>query len=163
MGINVVLNMNSKMKILIMGLPGSGKTWLGSRIAEKFGIPFWDADVVRKVYNDWDFSNQGRERQSLRMRKLAEVDLISISAFIAPLPGYIRNFFPDKVIFMDTVRECQYEDTNKLFQPPQKSDVRIVKWIDENQLYSSLDDINLGTMGISNFSNELMEKLAKLS
>ena len=151
------------MKILIIGLPGSGKTWLGSRIAEKFNIPFWDANIVRKIYNDWDFSIQGRDRQSMRMRKLAEVDPISISAFIAPLPGYIRNFFPDKLIFMDTVRECQYEDTNKLFQPPQKSDIRIIKRIDENQLYSSLEDINLGTMDISHFSNELIQKLDKLS
>ena len=150
------------MKILIIGLPGSGKTWLGSRIAEKFNIPFWDADIVRKIYNDWDFSGQGRDRQSIRMRKLAEVDPISISAFIAPLPGYIRNFFPDKLIFMDTVKDCEYEDTNKLFKPPQNPDVRIIKWIDENQLFKCLDDINLGTKDIQNFSNELIEKLDKL-
>ena len=151
------------MKILIMGLPDSGKTTLGEKLSKKFNIPFWDADIVREIYNDWDFSRQGRDRQSIRMRKLAEVDPISISAFIAPLPGYIRNFFPDKLIFMDTVRECQYEDTNKLFQPPQKSDIRIIKRIDENQLYSSLEDINLGTMDLSHFSNELIQKLDKLS
>ena len=150
------------MKILIMGLPGSGKTWLGSRIAEVFRIPFWDADVVRKTYNDWDFSGQGRDRQSLRMRKLAEVDPISISAFIAPLPGYVRNFFPDKLIFMNTVKDCEYEDTNKLFKPPQNPDVKITKWIDENQLFNSLDGISLGTKDIQNFSNELMEELGKL-
>ena len=150
------------MKILIVGLPGSGKTWLGSRIAEKFSIPFWDADVVRKTYNDWDFSGLGRDRQSLRMRKLAELDSISISAFIAPLPGYIRNFFPDKFIWMDTVKDCEYEDTNKLFKPPQNPDVRITKWIDENQLFNSLDGISLGTKDIQNFSNELMQRLDKL-
>jgi adenylylsulfate kinase len=150
------------MKILIMGLPDSGKTWLGERMSKHFNIPFWDADVVRKIYNDWDFSSRGRERQSLRMRKLAEIEPISISAFICPLPGYIRNFFPDKLIWMDTVKECQYEDTNKLFKPPQKYDVRITKWIDENQLFSSLDDINRGMMDIQNFSNELMQKLDKL-
>ena len=85
------------MKILIVGLPGAGKTWLGSKIAKYFSIPFWDGDIVREIYNDWEFTLQGRERQSLRMRKLAEIDPISISAFIAPLPGYIRNFFPDKI------------------------------------------------------------------
>ena len=150
------------MKILIMGLPDSGKTWLGERLGEKLSIPFWDADVVRKIYNDWDFSQSGRERQALRMRKLSEINLISISAFIAPLPGYIRHFFPDKLIWMDTVKDCKYEDTNKLFKAPQKYDVRITKWIDENQLYNSLEGINLGTMGTQNFSNELMQRLAKL-
>ena len=150
------------MKILIMGFPGSGKTWLGSRIAKKFGIPFWDANIVRTIYNDWDFSEKGRERQALRMRKLAEVDRMSISAFIAPLPRYVRNFFPDKLIWMDTVKECQYEDTNKLFIPPTTYDLRITKWTDENQLFKCLDGISLGTEDIQNFSNELIEELGKL-
>jgi adenylylsulfate kinase len=146
------------MKILIMGLPGSGKTWLGSRIAKKFGIPFWDANIVRTIYNDWDFSGSGRERQALRMRKLAEVDKMSISAFIAPLPGYVRHFFPDKLIWMDTVKECQYEDTNKLFKSPQDPDVRITKLIDENQFHEAIDNLDK-----ENFLNELIEKLRKLS
>ena len=59
------------MRILIMGLPQSGKTVLGEKLSKEFGILFWDADVVRKVYNDWDFTLQGRERQALRMRKLS--------------------------------------------------------------------------------------------
>ena len=118
-----------------MGLPDSGKTWLGERMSKHFNIPFWDADVVRKIYNDWDFSSRGRERQSLRMRKLAEIEPISISAFICPLPGYIRNFFPDKLIWMDTVKECQYEDTNKLFSPPTKYDVRITKLGEDTEAF----------------------------
>ena len=150
------------MKILIMGLPGSGKTWLGERLCKNLSIPYWDADVVRKLYNDWDFSSLGRERQALRMRKLAEVDPISISGFVCPLPGYRRHFFPDKVIWMDTIDKSKYDDTNKLFNPPTKFDVRITKWINENQLSSSLEDFNPGTRDIENFSNELMQKLAKL-
>ena len=123
-----------------MGLPDSGKTALGEKLSKKFNIPFWDANVVRNIYNDWDFSSQGRDRQSMRMRKLAEVDPISISAFIAPLPGYVRNFFPDKLIFMDTVRECQYEDTNKLFQSPEKYDVRIKKLGDDDEAFNLVRD-----------------------
>ena len=67
------------MKILVMGLPGSGKTWLASRISERLKIPFWDADVVRQAYQDWDFSLGSRERQALRMRKLAELEPICLS------------------------------------------------------------------------------------
>ena len=150
------------MKILIMGLPGTGKTWLGERLGKHFNIPYWDADDIRRIYNDWNFSSLGREKQALRMRKLAEVDPISISGFVCPLPGYRRHFFPDKVIWMDTIKESEYEDTNKLFQPPTKFDVRITKWIDEKKLYNSLEDFNLGTKDIENFSNELMQKLDKL-
>ena len=150
------------MKILIMGLPGTGKTWWGERLGKHFNIPYWDADDIRRIYNDWNFSSLGREKQALRMRKLAEVDPISISGFVCPLPGYRRHFFPDKVIWMDTIKESEYEDTNKLFQPPTKFDVRITKWIDEKKLYNSLEDFNLGTKDIENFSNELMQKLAKL-
>ena len=150
------------MKILIMGLPGSGKSWLGERLSKNLSIPYWDADDIRRIYNDWNFSSLGREKQALRMRKLAEVDPISISGFVCPLPGYRRHFFPDKVIWMDTIKESEYEDTNKLFQPPTKFDVRITKWIDEKKLYNSLEDFNLGTKDIENFSNELMQKLAKL-
>ena len=86
------------MKILIMGLPGSGKTWLGERLGKHFGIPYWDGDDVRRIYNDWEFSQRGREQQALRMRRLAEVDSISISGFVCPLPGYRSFFFPDKLI-----------------------------------------------------------------
>ena len=151
------------MKILIMGLPGSGKTWLGSKLGQRFSIPYWDADDIRRIYSDWDFTPQGRERQALRMRRLAEVDHLSISGFVCPLPDLVRHFFPDKLIWMDTVQESEYEDTNKLFQPPTKYDLRITKWIDENQLYSCLEDFNLGTMDTQNFLNELMQRLAKLS
>ena len=151
------------MKILIMGLPGSGKTWLGERISKHFSIPFWDADDVRRIYNDWDFSIAGRAMQTERMRTLAEIDDISISAYVCPLPALRHNFNPDKLIWMDTIEEGRYEDTNKLFHPPLKIyDLRITKWIDENQLFKCLDDINHGIKDTQNFSKELIEKLDKL-
>lgn len=146
-----------------MGLPGSGKTWLGERISKHFSIPFWDADDVRRIYNDWDFSIAGRAMQTERMRTLAEIDDISISAYVCPLPALRHNFNPDKLIWMDTIEEGRYEDTNKLFHPPLKIyDLRITKWIDENQLFKCLDDINHGIKDTQNFSNELIEKLDKL-
>ena len=151
------------MKILIMGLPGSGKTWLGERLGKHFNVPYWDADEVRKIYSNWDFDQKGREQQSLRMRKLAELDEISISGFVCPLPGYRTFFMADKTIWMDTIDKSEYEDTNKLFMPPEKYDLRITKWIDENQLYKCLEDFNPGTMDTQSFLDELILKLDKWS
>ena len=144
-----------------MGLPGSGKTWLGERLGKHFNIPYWDADDVRRIYNDWEFTQKGRERQALRMRRLSEVDHLSISGFVCPLPGYRSFFFPDKLIWMDTIKEGKYEDTNKLFIDPTGYDLRIRKWIDENQLYNSLEDFNHGMKDTQNFLNELIQKLDK--
>ena len=145
-----------------MGLPGSGKTWLGSRIAKHFSIPFWDADVVREIYNDWDFSIAGRAIQTERMRTLAEIDPISISAYVCPLPALRHNFNPDKIVWMDTIKEGRYRDTNNLFEAPLKNyNLRVTKWIDENQLFKCLEDFNPGIKGIQNFLKEPFQKLVK--
>ncbi len=128
------------MRILIMGLPESGKTTLGEKLSKEYNIPFWDADVVRTIYNDWDFSLQARERQTLRMRKLSELDPISISAFICPLPGFRSFFFPDKLIWMDTVEECEFEDTNKMFQPPEKYNIRITELGNDEEAFNLVRD-----------------------
>ena len=150
------------MKILVMGLPGSGKTWLASRIAKHFSIPFWDADVVREIYNDWDFSISGRAIQTERMRTLAEIDPVSISAYVCPLPALRKNFDADKIIWMDTIEEGRFEDTNKLFHPPIKNhNIRVKKWIDENQLVKCLEDFNRGIEDIKSFLNESLPTLAK--
>jgi len=146
-----------------MGLPGSGKTWLGSRIAKHFSIPYWDADVVREIYNDWDFSITGRAIQTERMRTLAELDPISISGYVCPLPALRHKFNPDALIWMDTIQEGRYDDTNKLFHPPLKiADLRITKWIDENQLYKCLDGIKHTTADPQNFLKEIIQKLDQL-
>jgi adenylylsulfate kinase len=128
------------MRILIMGLPESGKTTLGEKLSKEYNIPFWDADVVRTIYNDWDFSLQARERQTLRMRKLSELDPISISAFICPLPGLRSFFFPDRLIWMDTVEECEFEDTNKMFQPPEKYNIKITELGNDEEAFNLVRD-----------------------
>ena len=137
-------------RILIMGLPGSGKTYLAENLKkhlEKYYksfsvdsiIPFTDskikvgwlnADDVRKKYDDWDFSIEGRIRQSHRMRELADsmtdADYV-ICDFVAPLVEMRNNFKADWTIWVDTIPEGRFADTNRLFVPPETYDFRVTE------------------------------------
>ncbi len=118
-----------------MGLPGAGKTYLAQHILEhlqneKKRVSWLNADDVRKKYNDWDFSREGRIRQSLRMRELADsvnnVDFV-ICDFVAPLPEMRDNFKADWTVWVDTIKEGRFEDTNKVFEQPTEYDFRITE------------------------------------
>lgn len=138
-------------KILVMGLPGSGKTYFANHLKKYLEQNYWmyidfakpvdtsykkintvawiNADEVRKKYNDWDFSYEGRIRQSKRMSELAE----SLSAefviadFVAPIPEMRNNFKADWVVWIDTIEKSRFEDTNKIFEPPEVYDFRITE------------------------------------
>ena len=116
-------------RILVMGLSGNGKTWLASRMSKLMHIPHWDADVVREIYKDWDFSEGGRIRQAYRMNSLASKDSLSIGSFICPTEEHRRIFDPEVVIWMDINKESEYKDTDNIFEPPEHYDIRITKWI----------------------------------
>ena len=115
--------------ILIMGLPGAGKTTLANELAPLLKAKRVNADEVRKAANDWDFSEEGRKRQSKRMSKLAlnlknEGNYV-IADFICPTPE-ARNLFPaDFIIWVDTIKEGRFEDTNQMFVKPEKYDFHV--------------------------------------
>ena len=119
------------MRVLIFGLPGSGKTYLAKRLVEYLGdnVAWFNADKVREEADDWDFSEEGRLRQNQRMIDLctkAEDDgKIAIADFVAPLKEARNKFFADYEIFVDTIKESEYEDTNKVFQRPCATDYNI--------------------------------------
>ena len=107
-----------------MGLPGSGKTTLANELAPMLNAKRLNADEVRKEANDWDFSLEGRQRQAKRMAEFA-VNLKKegnyvVADFICPTPE-ARNLFPaDYIIWVDTIKEGRFEDTNKMFVNPDK-------------------------------------------
>jgi adenylylsulfate kinase len=139
-----------KQRILIMGLPGSGKTYLAEALKkylEQHGtasdysadmmpisgfdatVTWFNADDVRRKYNDWDFSKEGRIRQSLRMLEFAlasNTDYV-ICDFVAPIPEMRNNFKADWTIWMDTIEEGRFEDTNRMFVPPEVYDFRVTE------------------------------------
>ena len=149
--------MKQAKRILIMGLPGAGKTYFAERLKRyledhinpinenslrpiadaQITVAWLNADEVRKHYNDWDFSHEGRIRQSQRMRDLADeanTDYCIVD-FVAPLVEMRNNFKADWCIWIDTIEKGRYEDTNRMFVPPEVYDFRITeqaaeKWVE---------------------------------
>ena len=115
--------------ILIMGLPGAGKTTLADEIAPLLNAKRLNADEVRKAANDWDFSEEGRSRQAKRMAdfalKLKDEGSYVVADFICPTPK-ARSLFPaDYVVWVDTIKEGRFDDTNKMFVKPEKYDFHV--------------------------------------
>ena len=147
--------MTQSKRILIMGLPGSGKTYFAERLKKYLEsnsnvqtmplermlhlelppisytsrVDWFNADDVRKRFNDWDFSREGRIRQSIRMFDFAVscTEDFVICDFVAPLVEQRNNFKADWTIWMDTIDAGRYEDTNQVFVPPEQYDFRITE------------------------------------
>ena len=119
-----------------MGLPGSGKTYLAKRLQPILKAAWYNADIVREMANDWDFSPDGRIRQSLRMKNLADFEKnqgrIVICDFVCPTRETKKNFNPDITIWMNTIKSGRYEDTNKMFEIPTEVDYEIIEMNDSN-------------------------------
>ena len=112
-----------------MGLPGAGKTTLADELAPMINAKRLNADEVRKKANDWDFSVEGRKRQAKRMAKFAnelkEEGNYVVADFICPTPEARRLFPSDYIIWVDTINEGRFDDTNKMFVKPDKFDFHV--------------------------------------
>ena len=112
-----------------MGLPGSGKTTLAEELAPMLNAKRLNADEVRKEANDWDFSEEGRKRQAKRMAdfalKLKEDGEYVVADFICPTPA-ARSLFPaEYIVWVDTIKEGRFDDTNKMFVKPDKFNFQV--------------------------------------
>ena len=117
------------MRILIMGLPGSGKTTLASKLVPLIKAKWLNNDKVRKEANDWDFSEEARKRQAKRMADFAERYKQDghhvVADFICPTPEARKLFNPDYIVWVNTINKGKYDDTNKMFVKPKKFDFQV--------------------------------------
>tara|TARA_B110000977_G_scaffold195221_1_gene273271 strand:+ start:1176 stop:1625 length:450 start_codon:yes stop_codon:yes gene_type:complete len=139
-------------KILICGLPGSGKSTLAEPFADLIDGVWLNADAVRKEYDDWDFSPEGRMRQAQRMKFLsdgvAKAGKIAVADFVCPTEAARAEFKPDFTVWMDTIKEGRFEDTNKIFEIPRQCDYHVYKWFDNT--HEQLAEIVLTYMKAKN-------------
>ena len=114
------------MKILFMGLPGAGKTYLSERVSKILDCAWYNADNVRHMAKDWDFSKEGRVRQSQRMRTFADFekshDRNVICDFVCPTKETRKEFDADIVVWVNTIESGRFENTNSIFEPPKEVD-----------------------------------------
>ena len=126
------------MKILVMGLPGSGKTYLAERLVSLLGAAWINADRVRNMVNDWNFTANGRLIQSHRMRNIADFETkigrIVVCDFVCPTEETRQIFDADILIWMDTIKQGRFEDTNLMFQKPNQVDFHITEFNEHNHL-----------------------------
>ena len=112
-----------------MGLPGAGKTTLANELAKLIKSKRLNADEIRRAANDWDFSEEGRTRQSRRMfeaaLKLKNEGNNVIVDFICPTPEARKLFPADYIVWVDTIKKGRFEDTNQMFVKPEKFDCHV--------------------------------------
>jgi adenylylsulfate kinase len=134
------------MKILIMGLPGAGKTWLAERLTKHVDNCAWyNADVIRGAANDWDFTGEGRIRQAQRMKTFADFETMHgrnvICDFVAPVKQAREDFAADIVIWIDTITEGRFEDTNKIFEQPENADFHVTEHLSDGDIAALAKEI----------------------
>ena len=128
-----------------MGLPGSGKTTLAEELSPLLNAKRLNADEVRKEANDWDFSEEGRTRQAKRMAnfalKLKEDGNFVVADFVCPTPAARALFPADFIIWVDTIKEGRFDDTNKMFVKPDKFDFHVTTQDAKNWAPKILEEI----------------------
>lgn len=133
------------MKILIFGLPGAGKTYLANKMQEVLGCAWYNADKVREMANDWDFTPTGRKRQAERMFNIAKFEKENgrtvICDFVCPTKETREQFSPDYSIWMNTIERGRFEDTNQMFETPSYADCIVEKFLTDDEILKLVEDM----------------------
>jgi adenylylsulfate kinase len=139
------------MKILVMGLSGSRKSTFAKKLTEQLNqnspAEWLNADALREQLQDWDFSEEGRRRQAVRMGTLADEarhkGIHTVCDFICPTRQLRDIFKPEMLIFMDTVKSSKFPDTDALFEAPtvEEYDFRLTETDDLDKWAQTIADL----------------------
>lgn len=135
-------------KILIMGLPGSGKTTLAEKLTKRLNVMWYNADSVRsQVYPDLGYSADDRITQAMRMGNLCDIvnscGMSCIADFVCPTPECRKAFGADYTIFVNRISEGRFEDTNKMFIPPESPNITLTTGTPDEWVQAVLADMGL--------------------
>ena len=136
-----------KRKILIMGLPGSGKTTLAEKLVPKLNAAWFNADAVRQdIYSELGFAPEDRLKHATRMGKLCDWSKMGgcyvIADFVCPTKETRNAFNPDFTIWVNRIEKGRFEDTNKLFEKPENHDIELNEGTPDEWCQMVLEKLN---------------------
>ncbi len=119
-------------KILIMGLPGAGKTTLALALAPQLNAVHFNADAVRgNICRDLGYSLTDRIEQARRMGWLCDQVVaaghVAVADFICPTAETRQAFGASFVVWVDRITEGRFADTNRMFEPPREFQLRVTE------------------------------------
>lgn len=125
--------MKLKRKILVCGLPGSGKTTLAERLVPRLNAVWFNADAIRQeIHKDLGFKEEDRLEHARRLGKLSDWASMGgnyvVADFCCPTEEARKLFNPDYIVWVNRIEEGRYADTNKMFQNPDQD----ARWDDND-------------------------------
>ena len=117
---------DDRFRILVMGLPGSAKNSITTKLAERFENSHVINSMHERIqHKDVDFTADGQMRHCYRLLNLARNSpgTITVINMACPLPKMRTILNPDIVVWVSDRDSCQYEELNKMYVPPAYYDI----------------------------------------